>query len=205
MLGGNHGNGQVSLSLPLPITLRCHHVLATSGSLVSPQAALPELCWGCGSGIPVPGVPTAAQGLHPGLQHHPGRQGGRGRDPQPVPPPCPCPGSVPSPQPRRKEPGEALQATSASAYPRSRPGPSRNSSPGWPPMPALMSFAFISLPSAPSPPSRGSWRARSEPGAPGWCCRCHRGAAGVPVRVTPSEPLVSPSRAGTSLISSVWG
>lgn len=139
MLGGNHGNGQVSLSLPLPITLRCHHVLATNRAPRVPSMQLSLSCPGvCGSRTQCWGSPLwPKDGIQASstTQGSPHCGGGRRRDPRPVPPPCPRAGSVPS---RRKEPGEALPATSASAYPCSRPGPSRNSSPGWLPMPALM-------------------------------------------------------------------
>ena len=41
MLGSNHGNRQVSVSLPLPVTLRCHHVLVTSQAPHVPSTQLP--------------------------------------------------------------------------------------------------------------------------------------------------------------------
>lgn len=43
MLSGNHGNRQVSVSLPLPVTLRCHHVPVTSRAPHVPPAHLRRL------------------------------------------------------------------------------------------------------------------------------------------------------------------
>lgn len=78
MLGGNHGNRQVSVSLPLPVTLRCHHVPVTSRAPHVPPTQLRRLprrvrqrdavaagpCWG-----------SPVQGPNPGIQQHPGCAG----------------------------------------------------------------------------------------------------------------------------------
>lgn len=78
MLGGNHGNGQVSLSLPLPITLRCHHVLATSRAPCVPPRSCPRAVLVYVARGTALGIPTVVQGLDPGVQHHPGTPSPRG-------------------------------------------------------------------------------------------------------------------------------
>lgn len=75
MLGGNHGNGQVPLSLPLPITLRCHRVLATSRA---PHAEVPELCWCLWQQDTALGIPTVLQARDPGTHSTPGCGNGAG-------------------------------------------------------------------------------------------------------------------------------
>lgn len=88
MLGSNHGNCQVSVSLPLPLTLRCHHVSVTSWAPHVPPTDLPPLVPGLprcvwqrdtvAAGL-CRGSPSApAQGLDPGVQHHPGCAGAPG-------------------------------------------------------------------------------------------------------------------------------
>lgn len=74
MLGGNHGNSQVPLSLPLPITLRCHHVLATSRALRvpprrGPRAVLGYVAAGHSAGDPQRGPRAGSR--HPAPPRHP--------------------------------------------------------------------------------------------------------------------------------------
>lgn len=92
MLSGNHGNRQVSVSLPLPVTLRCHHVLVTSRAPHVPHRRSP----GCPSVLHRAAV---AAGLCRGLPSPPrctspiqvsntarlcrGSPGPRGQDPVP--------------------------------------------------------------------------------------------------------------------------
>lgn len=100
MLGGNHGNCQVSVSLPLTVTLRCHHVPVTSRAPASclsaptagPRAAPACVAEGRGGSIAAPGItfPTPAQGTDPGVPTLPrlcwGSRGSPrpgGRDPAP--------------------------------------------------------------------------------------------------------------------------
>lgn len=128
MLGGNHGNCQVSVSLPLPVTLRCHLVLVTSWTALAP----PWIPGRCGRGMrwwrqgcardPLPqlGVRSSSRlcpgcwgSLHPRCREP--ELGGAGKSP--TVPHCHIPGagSIPAQQRRRKEPCERHKATSASA------------------------------------------------------------------------------------------
>lgn len=94
---GNHGNCQVSLSLPLPLTLRCHRVPATSRA---PPRSCPGVR-GCGTRGAVPGPPAPPAGSWR-------RAAAAG--------PCPGPGARGE---ERGAPRQAHAATSASVYPGS--------------------------------------------------------------------------------------
>lgn len=120
MLGGNHGNGQVSLSLPLPITLRCHHVLATSRALCVPPRSCPRAVLVYLAQGTVLGIPTVVQGLDPGVQHHPGTPSPRGWTEEGLPPrpaavsprwQCPFP-AVPAEGARRGAPSNICKCLS---------------------------------------------------------------------------------------------
>lgn len=94
---GNHGNCQVSLSLPLPLTLRCHQVPATSR--VPPRSHPGVQGRGTQGSMPGPLAPPV------GSWHQAAPAG-----------PCPGPGAHGE---ERGAPRQAHAATSASVYPGS--------------------------------------------------------------------------------------
>lgn len=97
MLGGNHGNCQVSVSLPLTVTLRCHHVPVTGRAPHVPLRSCHLWSPGC------PGTRGAGMRWQQGCagDHHP-HPGTRAGSRCPTPPRL-CWGSRGSPRPRGQE------------------------------------------------------------------------------------------------------